>query len=144
MFHRTVMIESLEDRRLFSGTVVTASLGAIVSPAAVVKPAILGPSAVEGTYRGTATDGSHTLVLKLVVTSTRETLTITGAGTRALTLSASAFKKLRNGSFSFDGKVGSVTAKLSGKVTDSGLRISGSGTLSDSNGTASGTFSLKK
>ena len=124
MSRNSVMIESLEDRRLLSA-------------------AVLGPSAVEGTYKGSATGDGSSLVLKLVISARKETLTIEGYGSGAVKLSASAFKKLREGKFSYDGKVKSLTVKISGKVTDSGLRISGSGTIS-SKTTVSGTFLLKK
>jgi hypothetical protein len=143
MSQSNVMIESLEGRRLFSAAVVSAASARVASPAEIVKPAILGPSAVEGTYKGTATGDGTVLGLKLVVTAKVATLTIEGYGSDAVALSASAFKKLRDGTFSYDGKIKGYTVKLSGKVTDSGLRISGTGSVTGSS-TISGVFSLKK
>ena len=145
MLHRSVVCELLEERRFLSATVAApAIVSASTSPALVVKHSILAPSAVEGTYKGTATDTDGAqLGFTLVITSTKATLTITGYGSGSATLSAASLKKLREGTFSYSGKVKSLTVKLSGKVTSAGKVISGSGTVSGKS-TVKGTFLLKK
>jgi hypothetical protein len=60
-----------------------------------------------------------------------------------MALSSKAFKKLREGSFGLDGKVGKVIIDLAGKVTDKGLKISGTYKAIGKT-TLTGTFSLTK
>ena len=141
-FHQ--FVEALERRQFLSASVASAVAPALVSSVApqLVK---LGPSKVEGTYKGTITgaDGA-TYETKLVLTATSARLTVEGLGTYASSLSAKQFLKIREGTFSVafkyvSGLKGSVT--LTGKVTDSGLRISGSYVNSASR---TGTFSLKR
>ena len=81
--------------------------------------------------------------MQLTVTATRETLTIVGYGSQSEKLSASAFKKLRQGKFSYSAKVKALTVNIFGKVTAAGKTISGSGTIKGKS-TVSGTFILKK
>ena len=124
MSNQSVMLEALEGRRLMSAT--------------------LAPSAVEGNYSGTATDtAGSTIALKLTVSATKETLTIVGYGSESVSLSASAFKKLRQGTFSYSGKIKAITVNISGKVKEGGKELTGSGKLKGKT-TVSGTFVLTK
>ena len=124
MSDRNFIVEPMESRRLLSAT--------------------LGPSAVEGTYSGTATDTAGAVIeLKLTVTATKETLTIVGYGSQSETISAATFKKLRQGKFSYVDTVKSIKVNISGTVKESGKEITGSGTLKGKT-TVSGTFLLKK
>jgi hypothetical protein len=119
-----VFIESLENRQLMSTT-------------------LLSPSAVEGNYVGTASYGS-TVEVKLAITSTTETLTVVGIGTIRTSISSKAFKKLREGHFSFDGSyAGKETLVLTGTVTSKGAKISGNFVASGKEA-LSGTFVVKK
>jgi hypothetical protein len=119
----TAVIEALEGRQLFT--------------------AILGPSAVEGVYKGDADYSGVTREIKLTITSTSETLTVVGIGTEKVSESSKLFKKLREGTFSYEGKADGVTLKLNGTVTKSGARISGDFSATGAD-ILSGTFILKK
>ena len=124
MSSQNIFVEAMESRRLLSAT--------------------LSPSAVEGTYNGTATDtAGATVELKLVVSATKETLTIVGYGSETEKLSAATFKKLRTGKFSYSDEVKSIKVNISGTIKDAGKEITGSGTLKGKT-TVSGTFILKK
>jgi hypothetical protein len=145
---RTQFIEILEGRRFFCASVAGAAASALettASPQETVKPAIVGPSEVEGTYKGVV-DGNDGVDydIKLVVTSTSARLTVEGFGTYSSGLTSKQFILIRKGTFDvdfsgIDGSKGSV--KFTGVVTDDGLRISG--TYLNSAG-RSGTFVLKK
>jgi hypothetical protein len=124
------IVESLEARQFLSTT-------------------ILGPSAVEGTYKGDAVSSSddHSTELKLTITSTSATLTAVGVGSDKIALTAKQFKKLREGTFVFSGKIGVHVVTFDGSVTDKGERIAGTYTSKgssnpDQNGP--GTFVVKK
>ena len=119
-----VMIEALEGRQFLSAS-------------------ILGPSAVEGHYKGDAIYTGGSKELKLTITSDSESLTVTGLVTKTVTLSSKGFKKLREGSFYLSGEVEGVKFIFEGSVADKGLRISG--TFVDTGKLdLSGTFILKK
>ena len=118
-----VFIESLENRQLMS--------------------TVLAPSAVEGTYAGTASYGS-TVEVKIAITSTKETLTVVGIGTIRTSISSKTFKKLREGHFSFDGTfAGKEKLVLTGTVTSKGARISGE-FVGSGKESLTGTFIVKK
>jgi hypothetical protein len=139
------LVEKLEARQLFSAS------GAIFSPPTIVSaisPEVklkLGPSAVEGTYKGESTGfNGVSYVIKLVLTSTSARLTFEGLGTYAAPINAKQFKSIREGTFAVEfvgvgGAKGSVA--FVGGVKDSGLKITGDYTNSAKR---SGTFILKK
>ncbi len=141
--------ETLETRKLLCGTAASASTPTTTTATSLIaKPAaakLLAPSAVTGHYTGTATpNGSSThYPLSLTITTTSMTLNAGPFGVGTIKLSASQFKKLRAGSFSFSGKLTNVSASLSGTVTKAGRTIKGTGTV---NGKVSGEgyFSLTK
>jgi hypothetical protein len=149
--HQWQFVETLENRRFFCGTAastVAPALEPTVKTAETsekVAPAILGPSAVEGTYKGVASgnDGAS-YEIKLVITPTSAKLTVEGLGEYTSSLTTKQFKLIREeGLFTVDykgihGAAGSVS--LTGAVKDSGLRITG--TYANSAG-QTGTFSLK-
>lgn len=123
----TVMIEALEGRQLLSTT-------------------ILGPSAVEGNYKGETIGGKAT-ELKLTITATSVTLTAVGKGTDTVALTAKQFKKLREGTFAFSGKISKYDVTFDGSVADDGARIAGTFSAivpGDSADNGSGTFVVKK
>ena len=140
---RTVMVEALEGRRLLSASV--ASAGTVtehLSPA--VKAALLGPSAVEGNYKGAAVaNGTTVEEIKVKITATSIELFIVGYGDGRVHISAATFKKLREGTFKVSVTVKQLHASLSGTVTKAGKRISGDFSVSGK-ATATGTFLLKK
>jgi hypothetical protein len=118
------MIEALEGRQFLSTSV-------------------LGPSAVEGHYKGDATYAGGAQDLRLTITAKSETLTVLGYGSETVALSSKAFKKLREGSFSWSGTIDGVHLKLSGSVIDKGTRINASFSATGKI-TGSGTVALKK
>jgi hypothetical protein len=138
-----VVIEALEGRRLLSASLASAAaLPEHVLPA--VKAAILGPSAVEGNYKGDAVaNGSTVEEIKLKITSTSIELFIVGYGDGTVHISAATLKKLREGTFKLSLTVKQLSVSLSGTVTKAGERISGDFSVSGK-ATATGTFSLKK
>ena len=122
------LIESLEYRQLLSAT-------------------LFKPGQVEGTYKGdsvSSDDGTRTVV-KVTITSTSETIDVTGIGSRKVTLTAQQFKKLREGEFAFSGKVGAYSFEIEGSFTHHAVHITGA--YSDKipgHGNGGGTFSLTK
>ena len=118
------MVEALENRQFLSTSV-------------------LGPSAVEGSYKGDAIYSGGEKEIKLSVTASSESLTVVGIGSKTLTLSSKAFKKLREGTFAWSGTIDGVTLKLTGSVIDKGLRIDGTFSATGK-ATGTGTFAVKK
>jgi hypothetical protein len=137
-------VEILETRRFLSASpAVTLKPAAETIAAAVVTK--LGPSAVEGTYKGVTvgSDGAS-YEIKVVIIATSVKLTVEGLGTYAQSLTAAEFVKIRKETFDLDfkyvsGVKGSVA--FTGKVKDGGLKITG--TYVNSAGRA-GTFTVKK
>ncbi len=120
---RHVGIEPLESRRLMSGS-------------------ILGPSAVEGKWKGDVTESSGSVVeARIVVTATKAELIIGSDETLTASLTSAHFKAIREGTFDVKFIVGKDYVTVTGKVKDAGLKISGDYTLSTG---ASGTFLVKK
>jgi hypothetical protein len=118
--HSGSIFERLEDRQLFS--------------------AILGPSAVEGDYKGVVTAKSgQTVEVKLILTSTSAEAEY-GDKKDKIGLTAKEFEEIRKGTFDYTFTVSGTTVTLDGTVTDSGKRISGSAKA----GSTTGTFVLEK
>ena len=138
-------VEFLETRRFLSvsPTVTLKPAAETIIPAVVTK---LGPSAVEGTYKGLVDDTTNnaTYEIKIVLSATEVKLTVEGVGTYAASISSKEFLKIREETFDLDFKYVSGlkgTASFTGKVKDSGLKITGTYTNSASR---NGTFVLKK
>ena len=139
------LLETLESRQLFSS-----SVAPFASPAAIsaISPAVklkLGPSAVEGTYKGD-TQGSTGAIyeIKVVISATSVKLTVEGLGTYVAGITSKQLLKIREGTFDIAFKYVSGTkgtATFTGKVKDSGLKITGGYVNSAGK---SGTFILKK
>jgi hypothetical protein len=103
----------------------------------------LSPSAVEGTYRGDLAYSGITRQLKLSVSSTAATLTVGSIGSETISLSALDFHRLRDGNFSYTGKIDGETLSFSGSLSSTGGLITG--TFTGSGRIAiDGTFSLTK
>jgi len=138
-------IESLESRQLFNASgagVATPVVVSATSPAVKLK---LGPSAVEGTYKGD-TQASDGVIyeIKVVISATSVKLTVEGLGTYAAKITSKQLLKIREGTFDIDFKYVSGTkgsATFTGTVKDSGLKITGDYLNSAGK---SGTFILKK
>lgn len=118
-------IEALEDRRLMSST-------------------LLSASAVEGSYKGSLVVGGVSHAIKVTITASKITATLVGVVSGSEKLSATALKKLRTGVFSFTDTEKGTTVTLSGKYTSGGLRISGSFSAKTGTTKTPGTFTLKK
>ena len=139
------LVETLEARQLFSVSVPTLASPAVVS---AISPAVhlrLGPSAVEGTYKGD-TQGSTGAIyeIKVVISATSVKLTVEGLGTYAAKITSKQLLKIREGTFDIAFKYVSGTkgdATFTGTVKDSGLKITGDYVNSAGK---SGTFILKK
>jgi hypothetical protein len=137
-------VEILETRRFLSvSPTVTLNPAQTIAPAVVTK---LGPSAVEGTYKGLVqdtTDGAS-YEIKVVISATEVKLTVEGVGQYAASLTSAQFLKIREETFDVNFKYVSGlkgTASFTGKVKDSGLKITG--TYVNSAGRV-GTFVIKK
>jgi hypothetical protein len=142
-------VEMLEGRQLHSvsasSAILHASTPSLAPQIKAARVSILGPSAVEGTYKG-ASDGFNGVMyeIKLVLKSNSARLTFEGLGTYAAPINAKQFKSIREGTFAVEfvgigGAKGSVA--FAGGVKDSGLKITGDYTNSAKR---SGTFILKK
>jgi len=125
----------------------TASAAAVTTsepilPAETIKPAILGPSAVEGRYKGDITEKDGTVIeVKIVLTSTRAELIISDGGTLVASLTSAHFISIRKGTFDVKFVSGSKYVSVVGVVGTSGLKIAGTYTT---NFAGDGTFALKK
>jgi len=138
-------VEILETRRFLSVSpaLTLKPAGETIAPAVVTK---LGPSAVEGTYKGLAQDTSDgaSYEIKVVISATEVKLTVEGVGEYAASITSTQFLKIREETFDVNFKYVSGlkgTASFTGKVKDSGLKIMGSFTNSAGK---SGTFIVKK
>jgi hypothetical protein len=125
----------------------TASAAAVTTsesilPAETIKPAILGPSAVEGRWKGDVTDSAGTVIeVKIVVTSTRAELILSDGGTLVASLTSAHFVAIRKGTFDVKFISGSKYVSVVGTVGKSGLKIAGT---YSTNFAGSGTFAVKK
>lgn len=111
-----------------------------ILPAETVRAAILGPSAVEGRWKGDVTESGTVVEVKIVVTSTKAELII-GSDELTASLSSAHVVQIRKGTFDVKFTAGSASVDVIGTVTDSGLRISGSYSVTTG---VSGTFIVKK
>ena len=143
------LVEMLEGRQLYSvsasSAILPASTPSLTPQIKAATASILGPSAVEGTYKGTSNGFDGVIyIIKLVLTSNSARLTFEGLGTYASPITAKQFKLVREGTFAVEfvaigGAKGSVA--FAGGVKDRGLKITGDYTNSAKK---SGTFILKK
>ncbi len=116
--------EPLEDRRMMSVSVPTSHLASqVASPAIVLPVSILGPSRVQGTYKGsgsfTAPDNSpRTVSMTLRISASSLTIKSDLLGTFSRPLSARQFTKIRRGAIhltlSSNGNTLAVNATVSG------------------------------
>ena len=103
----------------------------------------LSPSAVEGTFRGDLAYNGITRDLKLSVSSSSGTLTVVGIGSKTISLSPLQFHRLRDGNFTYTGKIDGETLSFSGSLSSTGDLITGAFTGSGRIA-IDGTFSLTK
>ena len=121
-----VLVEPLENRSLCSA-----------SP--------LSPSAVEGVYKGDLAYGKTVRELRLAVSSTAATLTIGSIGSKTIALSDLDFHRLRDGNFTYTGKINGETLTLTGDLESSDNAVTLTGTFTGSGRIAiDGIFSLTK
>ena len=140
------MFESLEGRQLFSAAGRTITAPAVTTASALVaKPAILSPSAVIGTYKGSATlsPGGDVLPVVIKVTSTRVYSSINGASYTSVRITARQFKLIREGTFHIARSIDGEAIDLTATVGSGGKRMNGTFTASGTI-TASGTVVLRK
>jgi len=103
----------------------------------------LSPSAVEGTFRGDLAYNGITRDLKLSVSSSSGTLIVVGIGSKTISLSPLQFHRLRDGNFTYTGKIDGETLSFSGSLSSTGDLITGAFTGSGRIA-IDGTFSLTK
>ena len=123
------LIESLESRRFLSAT---------------VHPAILGPSAVEGNYVGTATADGITKEVKLTITATKATLTVVGVGTKSVSLTSKEFNAIRKGSIDESGTYDGYKITVDGTFNSTGTKITGTASVESGVMTIDGSAVLRK
>jgi hypothetical protein len=105
----------------------------------------LNPSAVEGVYKGDLAYGKTVRELKLAVSSTAATLTVGSIGSKTIALSDLDFHRLRDGNFTYTGKINGETLTLTGDLASNGGTTILTGTFTGSGRIAiSGSFDLKK
>ena len=126
---RAPFVESLENRRFLSAT---------------VHPAILGPSAVEGNYVGTASYEGMTKEIKLSITSTSVTLTVVGVGSKTVKLTTKEFNAIRKGSIDESGNYDGYSYTVDGAFNSTGTRIDGTATVGTGSMAITGTAALRK
>ena len=136
-----VGFEQLESRRLMSATASAVIKSESILPAETVKPAILGPSAAEGRWKGDVKESNGTEIeAKIVVTGTRAELII-GSDTFSASLTSAHFESIRKGTFDVKFTLGSASVTVDGVVGTSGLKIAGTYSISTGQ---TGSFAVKK
>jgi hypothetical protein len=105
----------------------------------------LNPSAVEGTYKGDLAYGKVVRELNLSVSSTAATLTVGSIGSKTIALSDLDFHRLRDGNFTYTGKINGESLTLTGDLESNNDTTTLTGTFTGSGRIAiDGTFSLTK
>jgi len=105
----------------------------------------LSPSAVEGAYKGDLAYGRMVRELKLSVSSTAATLTVGSIGSKTIALSPLDFHRLRDGNFTYTGKISGETLSFAGSLSSNADAVTLTGTFTGSGRVAiDGTFSLTK
>jgi hypothetical protein len=125
----TSFIESLESRRFLSAT---------------VHPALLAPSAVEGTYVGTVTTDGLTKEVKVSISSTSVAVTIVGEGSHTAKLTTKEFDAIRKGSIDESNTYKGYTYTIVGAFNSTGTKIDGSASVAHGSLKISGTADLHK
>jgi hypothetical protein len=105
----------------------------------------LSPSAVEGAFKGDLAYGTTVRELKLSVSPTAATLTVGSIGSKTIALSDLDFHRLRDGNFTYTGKINGETLTLTGDLESNNDTTTLTGTFTGSGRIAiEGTFDLKK